>query len=74
MVLQDESTRNQWPMARVIQVFKESNGYLLSVKLRIGKARNSDEGDEIFERPVSKIVLLVEQECIQFPDKEAQKE
>ena len=28
----------------------------------------------ILERPVSKIVLLVEQECVQFPDEEAQKE
>ena len=61
-------------MARVIQVFKDSNGYVRSMKLRIGKTRNSDEGDRILERPVSKMVLLVEQECVRFPDKEAQKE
>ena len=28
LVLQDESVCNQWPMARVIQVFKDSNGYV----------------------------------------------
>ena len=28
VVLQDESARNQWPMARVIQVFNDSNGYV----------------------------------------------
>ena len=27
-VLQDERVRNQWPMARVIQVFQDSNGHL----------------------------------------------
>ena len=60
-------------MARTIQVFKDSNGYVRSVNLRIGKARNSDEGDRILERPVSKIVLLVEQDCVRFPDEEEQK-
>ena len=60
LVLQDKSVCNQWPMARVIQVFKDSNGYVWSMELRIGKT-NSDEGDRILERPVSKIVLLVEQ-------------
>ena len=58
LVLQDESACNQWLMARVIQVFKDNNGYVRSVKLRIGKTRTS-EGDRIFERPVSKIVLLL---------------
>ena len=47
-------------MARVIQVFKDSIGYVRSVKLRIGKTRNS-EVDRILERPVSEIVLLIEQ-------------
>ena len=28
LVLQDKSACNQWPMARVIQVFKDSNGYV----------------------------------------------
>ena len=73
LVLQDESVRNQWPTASVIQIFKENNGYVRSVKLRIGKTKNS-EGDRIFERPVTKLVLLLEQECVRFPDKEEQKE
>ena len=60
-------------MARVIQVFKDNNGYVRSVKLSIAKTRTS-EGDRILEKPVSIIVLLLEQECVQFPDKEEQKE
>ena len=60
-------------MTRVIQVFKDSNGYVRSIKLRIGKTRNY-EGNRILERRVSKIVLLVEQECVRFPDEEEQKE
>ena len=61
-------------MASVIQVFKDSNEYVRSVKLKNGKTRNSNDSDRILKRPVSKIVLLVEQECVQFPDEEAQKE
>ena len=57
-------------MTRVIQVFKDSNGYVQSIKLRIGKKRKSDEGNRILERPVSKSVLLVEQECVRFPHEE----
>ena len=68
LVLQEESVRNQWPMARVIQVFKGGNGYVRSIKLRIGKTRISDEGNRILERPVSKIVLLVEQDCVPYLD------
>ena len=51
LVLQDERVCNQWPMTRVIQVFKDSHVYVQSMKLRIGKT-NSDEGDRILERPV----------------------
>ena len=46
-------------MARVIQVFKDDNGYVRNKKLRIGKPRNSDEGNSILERSVLKIVLLI---------------
>ena len=28
LVLQDERVRNQWPIAMVIQVFKDSNGHV----------------------------------------------
>ena len=42
----------------------DGNGYVQSVKLKIGKTRNSDEDNRILERPLSKIVLFVEQECV----------
>ena len=60
-------------MARMIQVFKDSSGYVRSVKLRIGKTRNYKD-DRILERLVSKIVLLAEEDCVRFPDEEEQKE
>ena len=52
LVLQDESVSYQWPMGRVIQIFKDGNGYARSEKLRVRKTRNSDESDKILERPV----------------------
>ena len=52
LVLQDESVCSQWPIRRVIQVFKDGNGYVRSVRLRVRKTRNSDESDRILERPV----------------------
>ena len=51
LVLQDESVCNHWPITRVIQVFKDSNGYIRSIKFRIGKTRNY-EGNRILERRV----------------------
>ena len=59
-------------MTRLIQVFNDSNGYVRSIKLRIRKTRNY-EGNRILERRVSKIVLLVEQECVQFPMRKSRK-
>ena len=61
-------------MARVIQIFKDSNGYVQSLKMRIGKTRNPDQGNRYLERPLPKIVLLVEQEYVSFPNEESQKE
>ena len=52
----------------------DGNGYVQSVKLKIGKTRNCDENDRILERPLSKIMLFVEQECVRFPNDEAQEE
>ena len=74
LVLQDESVRNQWPMARVIHVFKDSNGYVGSVNLRIRQTENSDEDDRILEIQLSKVVLLAEQECVRLPSQEAMNE
>ena len=52
----------------------DGNGYVQSVKLKIGKTRNSDEDNRILERPLLKIVLFVEQKCVRFPIDEAQEE
>ena len=48
--------RNHWPMARIVETFADENGDIRSVKLKLG---NNGECT-YFERPISKIVLLLE--------------
>ena len=48
LVFQNESIQNKWPMARLIQVFKNINGYVGNVKLRIGETRIRDEVSTVF--------------------------
>ena len=53
--------RNKWPMAKIVQTFKDDNGDVGSVRLKVGQS-TSNEVCTILERPVTKIVLLLEQE------------
>ena len=55
-----DANRNQWPMAKVVDINTDAEGFVRSVKLLIGKTRN--DGERIFERPVCTIVLLKESE------------
>ena len=48
-------------MAIIEEVKPEYNGIVRSVKLRIGKS-NQDDQNQILERPVHKIILLVEKQ------------
>ena len=48
LVFQNESIQNKWPMARLIQVFKDINGYVGNVKLRIRETRICDEVSTVF--------------------------
>ena len=70
VLLKADASRNQWPMAKVVQVNKDSEGVFRSVQLLIGKSPNS-HGERILERPVYKIVLIKESE-VQFPDEKNQ--
>ena len=58
-------------MAKIVQTFKDDNGDVRSVHLKVGQSK-SNEGCTILERPVTKIVLLLEQEEVRFPDEEHQ--
>ena len=63
--------RNKWLMTKVIQTFKDDHGDVKSVRLKVGQSK-SNEVCTILERPVTKIVLLLEQEEVRFPDEEHQ--
>ena len=48
-------------MAKIIGTFKDDNGDVGSVRLKVGQSK-SNEVCTILERPVTKIVLLSERE------------
>ena len=55
VLLKDEDvSRSQWPMGRVIEVFPDDRGLVRSVQLRTANAKDP------ISRPINKIVLLVE--------------
>ena len=63
--------RNKWLMAKIVQTFKDDNGDVRSVRLKVVQSK-SNEVCTILERPVTKIVLLLEQEEVRFHDEEHQ--
>ena len=72
LVLQDESARNQWPMARVIQVFKDNNGYVQRVKLRIRKTRNSG-GNKFWKDLCQKLCCFLNRSVFDSPTRKSRK-
>ena len=60
----DERPRNQWQLAKVIEVFPGSDSHVRKVKVAMSaQLNNSGKRDgplTVFERPVNKLVLLVE--------------
>ena len=52
--------RNKWPMARVTTTSPDKKGIVRSVQLQLGKSSGKEQ--KILERPVNKLVLLVENE------------
>ena len=61
VVLKRGSERNEWPMAIIEEVMPDYNVIVRSVKPWIGKS-NQDDQNQILERPVHKIVLLVDKQ------------
>ena len=45
-------------MAQIIETYPDVNGNIRNVKIRIGTRSNVDK--QILERPISKLVLLLE--------------
>ena len=60
VLLKDEDVRrNQWPTARVVEVFPSSDGLVRSVKVLIA---SQDDKRLMLDRPINKLVLLLESE------------
>ena len=65
IIKDDSSIRNHWPLAIVEEVFPSSDGRVRKVKLRTGDNGLDSKGRRnkavsYFERPIHKLVLLVE--------------
>ena len=62
MILQEANTiRNDWQMYRVMQAYCDEKGFVRIVRLKIEIIKQTDK-NKIVDRPVSKVVLLLESE------------
>eukprot|EP00057_Strongylocentrotus_purpuratus_P027889 XP_011682363.1 PREDICTED: uncharacterized protein LOC105446796 isoform X1 [Strongylocentrotus purpuratus] len=77
-IMKDDNPRNQWTLARVVDVYPSSDNHVRKVKLVMGDPKINSRGKRIFqqryfERPIHKLILLVAHEDQgKFPDKEPQ--
>ena len=55
LVAAENTNRNYWPLGRIQQVFPDKKGFVR--KVRVVKVKSA-----VLERPVNKLVLLVEKE------------
>ena len=55
VLLKDEHSQNQWPMARLVRTESNKNGIVRSAVLKLGNTKSS----ETLSRPISKLALLI---------------
>ena len=60
VLLKDEAERNRWPMAKIIATNKGNDGFIRSVRLMLGASNKVDSAARYLERPVNKLLILVE--------------
>ena len=60
VLLKEDADRNQWPMAKIVAVNSDAKGDVHSIKILVGAANKSDNSIRYLERPVNKLVALVE--------------
>ena len=63
VLLKWDSEQNEWPMEIIEEVMPDYNDIVRSVKPRIRKS-NWDNQNQILEKPVHKIILLVEKQVL----------
>ena len=62
VLLKEDAERNQWPMAKIVAVNSAAKEDVCSVKIPVGASNKSDNSIRYLERPVNKLVVLVENE------------
>ena len=60
LLKQSDVPRNQWSMGRVIDVNNDRKGLVRNVTLKIGEHAGNENSKRKLERPIDKIVLLLE--------------
>ena len=62
VLLKEDAECNRWPMAKIVAVNSDAKRAVRSVKILVGAADKSDNSIRYLERPVNKLVVLVENE------------
>ena len=69
VIVQDDVPRNEWPLGKIMETTTDKQGLVRSVKIKLGARNSPKKGNDakcsIIERPVQKVVLLIEDACEQ---------
>ena len=68
VLLKEDSNHCEWPMARIVKTFPDRDSKVRSVLLVLSNKLNDKKSAVILNRPIHKLVLLVESD--RFPDEE----
>lgn len=60
LIKDDNASRNQWLRGRVEECYKSHDGKVRSAKILLGNRHNPTNSSKYIERPVSKLVTLIE--------------
>ena len=64
VIVQEEVPRNEWPLGRIMETSTDQQGLVRAVKIKLGfrnsQKKESDARKQVIERPVQKVVLLME--------------
>lgn len=65
IIKDDTLPRNQWQLGRVVETMEQGDGLVRRVKVQVGERKSPRKSDSpfkpsIFERPIQKLVLLLE--------------
>ena len=62
VLVSDDVIRNKWPMARILKTYNNEEGLVRSAQLVTRRTNSTGKGTLFFDRPVSKLFLLVKNE------------